>query len=287
MRGGVSCFRSPRRPHPPRTIKEHIKITPQNRQKPRAESSEKKSLKSLVVWFISLYNRRKLFFRYGGLRMSKKYQILKRFLKISGLLSGLLLVLMVGAPASSHGMFDWFFSLFSSSSKAASLTSLKIALYDGNKLDQRQPDAEIEMGSIQKPTVLVLWTLGCGPCLKELALLNKLAKQIRDSGGEVVSVLLAPDWAPAVSFLAKAGRRWNEVFGNLPTYYDRHGHIQKALDVRAAPMIVFLDASGAVLESQTGSYPWTFEEIQEKLKMSKANPKDMGPNPVPTPSSAG
>lgn len=203
--------------------------------------------------------------------MSKKNQLFKKVTTLVGVI--FFLNGIIAEPG--HALFDWFFNFFSSA-KAREVT---IALHESNKSSAHTPDSLYSLGSFKKPLMLVLWAIGCQPCLQELVVLNKLAPKIRAQGGDVIPVLMGPNWGQVVAFLTHMSRRsggspqadrtWENVFENLQPYYDIQGEISQLFKVTLVPVVVFLDEKGRAIERHEGYKQWDtpegLAEIEENL----------------------
>jgi hypothetical protein len=158
------------------------------------------------------------------------------------------------------------------------------ALYEVEKKDPKSPDSKESLASFGKPTMLILWTIGCMPCFNELILINELAPKIRAQGGEVAPILLSPQWGGAVAFLSHMSRRgganqektWRDLFPHLPSYYDFEGKVSTYFGVQRVPLVVFLDASGKEIERYEGFKKWNEPEnmkiLSEHLKIDLSAP---------------
>ena len=52
---------------------------------------------------------------------------------------------------------------------------LRIMRHELDKETGKEPDIALKLSDIEKPKIVVLWTLGCVPCFQMLATLNKMA----------------------------------------------------------------------------------------------------------------
>jgi thiol-disulfide isomerase/thioredoxin len=94
------------------------------------------------------------------------------------------------------------------------------------------------------PTVVNLWGSWCGPCRKELPLLQELA----DAAGNRVRVVgvISKDGLPqADSFAGDAGV-------TFPSAFDGEGELMAGLGLNVLPYSYFLDADGALTYTQVG-----------------------------------
>jgi cytochrome c biogenesis protein CcmG, thiol:disulfide interchange protein DsbE len=94
------------------------------------------------------------------------------------------------------------------------------------------------------PTVVNLWASWCTPCREELPVLQEFA----DAAAGTVQVVgvISKDGVPqADSFAADAGV-------SFPGAFDGDGRLMAELGLPGLPATYFLDASGAVVHTETG-----------------------------------
>ncbi|RUP39519.1 MAG: TlpA family protein disulfide reductase [Gordonia sp. (in: high G+C Gram-positive bacteria)] len=107
-------------------------------------------------------------------------------------------------------------------------------LADGRQID-------IGVATAGRPLVVNIWATWCGPCRRELPVLDAFAARAGDS----VTVLAAHDKQGADAYLALA--LLAEVDVHVPTVLDQTGAMARALGVRQVlPSTVFVRADGTV-----------------------------------------
>ncbi len=195
--------------------------------------------------------------------MAKKSRTFKKIVALS---CALLLYGMTPTPG--HTFFHWFSQLFSASQK----TEAHIFLYEPGKQGQTPKIQSIKQ--LGRPTMLVLWSVGCFPCIKEMVTLNRLAPDLRAKGGDIVPVLLAPEWNRVIAFLAHMGQsmgkvgQWHDLFPSLSPWYDGKGQVTQNFSPSMVPFVVFLNSKGEVTDTHEGYQDWTLEMITDKLGLS-------------------
>ena len=108
--------------------------------------------------------------------------------------------------------------------------------------------------------VLNLWATWCGPCVREMPLLDHLQEQVHAQMIDVVAVSLDRQGAPVVrAFYEKAGIR------NLPIRLDRKSSATAVLSVRGLPTTFIIDRDGDLLGKIEGEVAWDDESIIQFL----------------------
>ncbi len=151
----------------------------------------------------------------------------------------------------------------------------KITRHEFNKPTGREPDTLLRLSSIQKPKIVILWSLGCMPCFQMLAVLNKMSAYFVEKDVEIVPILISPDrnrpsvyWGHVVVYLARAARQgasWQTLFPNLTPYYDADGSVLPALDLKGTPTLLCLNQKGRIISRMEGFQNWQTPEGKENL----------------------
>jgi cytochrome c biogenesis protein CcmG, thiol:disulfide interchange protein DsbE len=96
-----------------------------------------------------------------------------------------------------------------------------------------------------RPTLVNLWATWCGPCRKEMPVLQDAYEA---HAGEVLflGVDTLDDPRRAVAFL-------REVGATYPQVVDGDGQIMDGLRIRGLPVTVMLDASGTIVDRHVGA----------------------------------
>jgi cytochrome c biogenesis protein CcmG, thiol:disulfide interchange protein DsbE len=143
-------------------------------------------------------------------------------------------------------------------------TSIDQAVASGERIDA--PEATLPLldgrgsGSLAdhrgKVVVLNFWASWCGPCVKELPLLERTQEEIRDQGGLVLGVDYKDVRANALEFV----ERFNLSYPNLR---DRDGAYADEYDSRAFPETFVIDRQGKIAAVRRG--PVTREWLDATL----------------------
>ncbi len=119
---------------------------------------------------------------------------------------------------------------------AATLPALAFDCLGGGTLDLGQAPGV--------PTLVNLWGSWCGPCRKELPLLQELGAAAGDRM-QVVGVISKDGLPQAASFAEEAG----VTFAGA---YDGEGELMAELGLKGLPFTYFLDADGALVHTEVG-----------------------------------
>jgi len=133
----------------------------------------------------------------------------------------------------------------------------------------------VSLGDIDKPKIVILWTLGCLPCFQTLIKLNKLSELIRDKGVEIMPIYISytkerPEvrWGSVVVYFERSirqGLSWKKLFPHLTPYYDSLGKVFSAIDVKATPLILFLGKKNKIIYRKEGLQNWDKPEGEKEL----------------------
>ena len=103
-----------------------------------------------------------------------------------------------------------------------------------------------------KVVLLSLWASWCRPCLRELPSLDEMQRIFGSRGLDVVAVDAENRSAGEIARLyAELG------VIHLPIYIDSSEGLLKSLDVKALPVTLLIDPSGAEISRVSGAIDWT------------------------------
>ena len=98
----------------------------------------------------------------------------------------------------------------------------------------------VSLGSLRGQIVLVnFWASWCGPCRKEMPILEQLNRQYRNKGVTLVGVNVEPDSAAATDWLKATPV-------SFPILFDVDSKVSKLYQVEGMPNTVILDRKGNV-----------------------------------------
>lgn len=96
--------------------------------------------------------------------------------------------------------------------------------------------------------VLNFWASWCGPCRKEMPILEQVHKQYKAKGMTLVGVNVEPEAADALKFL-------KSMPVSFPILFDRDSTVSKQYQVQGMPNTVILDRAGKVRYVHRGYQP--------------------------------
>lgn len=111
------------------------------------------------------------------------------------------------------------------------------------------------------PTLVNLWATWCGPCVKELPTLDKLAES-HAIDGQLDIIAVSQDMAAQGSvkaFLAKLG------IEHVGAFHDDNMALTGALGVEVMPTTILYGADGREIWRYVGDLDWTGEEAARLL----------------------
>jgi thiol-disulfide isomerase/thioredoxin len=128
----------------------------------------------------------------------------------------------------------------------------------------KDPDGEdtslVELSG--KPMLVNLWATWCGPCVKELPTLDRLAKT-----GAVDVVAVSQDSGPHASVVAFLDAHKIRA---LEAYQDANMGLSGGLDAEVLPTSILLDAHGREVWRYVGDLDWTSPEAARLLSEAGA-----------------
>ena len=120
----------------------------------------------------------------------------------------------------------------------------------GKKLDPAKLSELLgmpEMASSPSPSVLILWSVTCAPCLKKLKNLPDLGLEGRQDSRRLIPVNTDPE-----EQLAEAKKVFSEFLPGQPFFHDRAKTLMTELEVDYLPTNVYLTAEGVIEKITVG-----------------------------------
>ncbi|MGP0069085.1 MAG: redoxin domain-containing protein [Isosphaeraceae bacterium] len=114
--------------------------------------------------------------------------------------------------------------------------------------------------------LIAFWGATCGPCLKELPALERLADQFREAGLIVLPVCFDPCDATEAAEVASSR------VSHLPVFADADGSDRIGYDVQVLPTTVLIDQAGRLIGTAQGSRGWDQPEMCELIKTLLTQP---------------
>jgi thiol-disulfide isomerase/thioredoxin len=107
--------------------------------------------------------------------------------------------------------------------------------------------------------LLNFWASWCGPCRKEMPILEQLHKQYRSKGFSLVGVNVEPNSADALTML-------KSVPVSFPILFDRDSTVSKLYQVQGMPNTVIVDRQGRVRYVHRGYKPGEENEYLDQIR---------------------
>ena len=118
----------------------------------------------------------------------------------------------------------------------------------------------VSLGALRGQIVLVnFWASWCGPCRKEMPILEQLNRQYRAKGVTLVGVNVEPNTAAAVDWLKATPV-------SFPILFDVDSKVSKLYQVEGMPNTVILDRKGNVRYIHRGYQPGAENEYRDQIR---------------------
>jgi thiol-disulfide isomerase/thioredoxin len=118
----------------------------------------------------------------------------------------------------------------------------------------------VSLDSLKGQIVLVnFWASWCGPCRKEMPILEQLNRQYRGKGVTLVGVNVEPDSAAATDWLKATPV-------SFPILFDVDSKVSKLYQVEGMPNTVILDRKGNVRYIHRGYKPGAENEYLDQIR---------------------
>jgi peroxiredoxin len=119
---------------------------------------------------------------------------------------------------------------------------------------------EVALAGLKGQVVLInFWATWCGPCRKEMPLLDQIYLRYKALGFTLLAVNVEEDSAGAEKWLA-------ETPVSFPVLFDRANAVSRLYDVTAMPSTVIVDRKGNVRFVHYGYTPGTENEYQDQIR---------------------
>ncbi len=108
---------------------------------------------------------------------------------------------------------------------------------------------DVRLSSLKGQVVMInFWATWCGPCRKEMPLLEQLQAKYRPLGFTLLGVNVEPDSAAATAWL-------KGVPESFPILFDTRNAVAESFGVQGMPSSVFVDRAGQVRHVHRGYQP--------------------------------
>ncbi len=118
----------------------------------------------------------------------------------------------------------------------------------------------VTLSSLKGKVVLLnFWATWCPPCISEMPVFNKLYREMKGRGLEVVAISADRSEGYVRDFVSKHSL-------DLKVLYDADRTVTKQYKVFSMPTTFLIDRNGVIIEKFFGEYDWTDEEIKKKIE---------------------
>lgn len=119
---------------------------------------------------------------------------------------------------------------------------------------------EVSLAGLKGDVVLInFWATWCGPCRKEMPVLEQIYRRYKSLGFTLLAVNVEEDSEGAVRWL-------EQVPVSFPVLFDRDSRVSKLYDVTAMPSTVIVDRQGRVRYVHYGYTPGTENVYQDQIR---------------------
>ena len=118
----------------------------------------------------------------------------------------------------------------------------------------------VNLGALKGKVVMInFWASWCGPCRKEMPILEQLSRQYRTKGLTLIGVNVEPD--------SKAAMNWlKETPVSFPILFDTDSTVSKLYQVAGMPNTVIVDRKGTVRYIHRGYQAGAENEYLDQIR---------------------
>jgi peroxiredoxin len=118
----------------------------------------------------------------------------------------------------------------------------------------------VTLSSLRGKVVLLnFWATWCPPCISEMPVFNKLYREMRGRGLEVVAISADRSESYLRDYISKHSLDYKVL-------YDESRTVTKQYKVFSMPTTFLIDKQGVIMEKFYGEYDWTDQEIKKKIE---------------------
>ena len=130
-------------------------------------------------------------------------------------------------------------------------------------------DRQIDLHDVvgQKIILVNFWATWCPPCREEVPLLNQLVQKVASDDFMIVAVMEDNKAMNDGERRAELNEFRKKIPINYPVFADADGRISESYGTYQLPESYLIDATGAIIDKQVGSYsPRQIEALAQKIK---------------------
>lgn len=118
----------------------------------------------------------------------------------------------------------------------------------------------VSLSSLKGKVVLLnFWATWCPSCISEMPSLNRLYKELKSRGLEVVAV--------STDRSASSVKDFRDAHGlTFPIVMDEDRDVTRSYHVFSLPTSILIDKEGFIVEKFFGEYDWTGQEVRDKIE---------------------
>ncbi len=118
----------------------------------------------------------------------------------------------------------------------------------------------VSLSSLKGKVVLLnFWATWCPPCISEMPVFNRLYKEMRSRGLEIVAISADRSEGYLRDYVSKHSLDFRVL-------YDEDRSVTKQYKVFSMPTTFLIDKNGIIIEKFFGEYDWTDQEIKKKIE---------------------
>jgi peroxiredoxin len=118
----------------------------------------------------------------------------------------------------------------------------------------------VTLSSLRGKVVLLnFWATWCPPCISEMPVFNRLYKEMRARGLEVVAISADRSEGYLRDYTSKHSLDFRVL-------YDENRDVVKRYKVFSMPTTFLIDKNGVIVEKFFGEYDWTDQDIKKKIE---------------------
>jgi peroxiredoxin len=111
----------------------------------------------------------------------------------------------------------------------------------------------------RKVVLLNFWATWCPSCISEMPSLNRVYKEMKSRGLEVIAI--------STDRSASSVRDFRDTHGlAFPIVMDEDREVTRQYHVFSLPTSFLIDKEGFIIEKFFGDYDWTGQEMKEKIE---------------------
>ena len=116
----------------------------------------------------------------------------------------------------------------------------------------------------EKAVFLNFWATWCPPCREEMPTMERVYRDYKPRGLEILAVSLDAGSEAAVAARVKAFM--SELTLSFPALLDPQGDVVRAYRLRGLPMSFLIDRTGVIRAAEIGFRDWGSPESRRKLE---------------------